>query len=51
MFTGNISVCVTNRTGDCITVTLILKQAVSQNVKMFSYVGKMFSEDTGIQGI
>jgi len=33
------------------TLTSILKQAVSQNVIMINCVVKTFSEDTGIQGI
>jgi hypothetical protein len=46
-----MSVYVTNHTGDYITLTRILKQAVSRNVKMINCVAKTFSEDTGIQEI
>jgi hypothetical protein len=46
-----MSVYVTNHTGDYITLTHILKQAVSHNVKIINFVAKTFSEDNGIQGI
>jgi hypothetical protein len=51
LFSDNMSIYVTNHTGDYITLTHILKQAVSQNVKMINCVAKSFSEDTGIKGI